>query len=774
MGTQPFREPSASADAGGHPSSDAGSLASVLHGIRDAFLTIDREWQVTFANAAACELIEARQDGLVGRSFWDAFPVASTPEYAARFRRAMDARVPVHFEAHSEATDRWFSKRVFPVSEGIAVIIEDVSERHHADSELLVATKALQRNEALFRSITEHSAEFITIVADDGRVLYASQSGARLLGMGPEELVGRHAAEFVHPDDAPTMLETYRTLRSAPDVAASMRVRLRHRDGSWRLIEGTGRNRIDDPAVRGIVSTARDITAQAAAEAELRMRAHLLDAVEQAVVATDLDGTITYWNRSAQTLYGWPTDTVLGHPAAEAIPVLAARLGDPATLESLRSGMSWSGDFDARRRDGSTFPAHVDCSPIAGPDGTMQGVVSVSSDLTERRMLEEQLRVTQKLEAVGSLAGGIAHDFNNILTAISSYSEMLLGDLIPGDPARHDVGEIHQAAQRAASLTRQLLAFSRHQVLQPRRMRLDETVQGMEGLLRRLVGEDIVLSVEAGHAPMRVLADPGQIEQVLMNLVVNARDAMAHGGALFVGLRSVVVDDGYAPARGMGVDPGSYVVLTVRDTGHGMSPAVRERAFEPFFTTKSTGKGTGLGLATVYGIVRQSQGFITLETVEGRGTTFEVYLPELEEKAECPGEAQAAADAAKRCGTILVVEDEAGVRAVARRVLEREGHTVVLADSGEAGLEILERRGKDFDLVLTDLVMPRMGGREMVDRMRAMGLSPAVLFMSGYTEDEIARREVGNGSGWLEKPFTIHGLRSRIQVVLGAVLAARA
>ena len=391
MGTQPFREPSASADPG-RPSSAAGSLASVLHGIRDAFLTIDRDWQVTFANAAACELIEARQDGLVGRSFWNAFPVASTPEYAARFRRAMDARVPVHFEAHSAATDRWFSKRVFPVSEGIAVIIEDVSERHRADGELRAATKALQRNEALFRSITEHSAEFITIVAEDGTVLYASQSGARLLGMEPADLVGHSAAEFVHPDDAPTMLETYRRLRSAPDVTASMRVRLRHRDGSWRLVEGTGRNRIDDPAVRGIVSTARDITAQAAADAELRMRAHLLDAVEQAVVATDLAGTITYWNRSAQTLYGWPADAVLGRRASEAVPVLAARLGDPATQECLRSGMSWSGEIDARRRDGSTFPAHVDCSPIAGPDGTLQGVVSVSSDLTERRMLEEQLR----------------------------------------------------------------------------------------------------------------------------------------------------------------------------------------------------------------------------------------------------------------------------------------------------------------------------------------------------------------------------------------------
>ncbi len=773
MGIQPIGELSGSVDPGDHLSA-ADSLAGVLHGVRDAFLTVNRDWQVTFANAAVGELVGARSEELVGRAFWDAFPVAATAEHAARFRHAMDARVPVHFEAHSAATGRWFSKRVFPVNDGIAVIIEDVSERHRADSELRAATTALQRNEALFRSITEHSVEFITIVAEDGRVLYASPSGANLLGMAPDELVGRNAAEFIHPDDAPTMLGAYRTLRSAPDATASMRVRLRHRDGSWRLVEGTGRNRIDDPAVRGIVSTARDITAQAAADAELRKRAHLLDAVEQAVIATDLAGRITYWNRSAQTLYGWPTNAVLGHRAADVVPAQAAKLDDPAVQACLQSGMSWSGEYDAQRRDGTTFPAHVDCSPISGPDGALRGVVSVSSDLTERRMLEEQLRVTQKLEAIGSLAGGVAHDFNNILTAITSYSEMLLTDLIPGDPARHDVNEIHQAAKRAASLTRQLLAFSRHQVLQPRLMHLEETVSGMERLLGRLIGEDIALSVDPGHAPMRVLADPGQIEQVLMNLVINARDAMPHGGALFISLRSAVVDESFAPARGVGAEPGSYVVLTVRDTGLGMSSAVRERVFEPFFTTKEKGRGTGLGLATVYGIVRQSQGFITLHTEEGHGTTFEIYLPELEEKAECPAEARAAALAAKRCGTILVVEDEAGVRAVARRVLEREGHTVVLADSGEAGLEILERRGRDFDLVLTDLVMPRMGGRLMVDRMRGMGLAPAVLFMSGYTEDEIARREVGDGVGWIEKPFTIDGLRKRVQSALEAVFTARA
>ena len=746
----------------------AGTLASALDGVRDAFLIVDREWRVAYANAAARDLAAPARRPVVGRTFWDAFPAAGQTERAAYFRRAMDERVPTTFEAQAGPADRWFEKRVFPVDEGIAVIVEDVSERRRGAAELQEATERLRRSEALFRSITEHSAELTTIVGMDGRVQYVTPAGAAMLGRAPAELVGRHVAAFTHPDDLPAMAGAFERLMAAPGAPVDLRARLRHADGSWRTLEGRGRNLLDDPAVRGIVSTARDITAQAAIGYELGMRARLLDAVEQAVIATDLDGRITYWNRFAQSLYGWRGDEVLGHPAAAAVPVQAAKLSDPEIRRTLNAGASWSGELELLRRDGSRFVARVDCSPINDPDGRPVGVVCVSSDLTDRRMLEEQLRVTQKLEAIGSLAGGVAHDFNNILTAITSYSEMLLDALIPGDPARSDVQEIHQAARRAASLTRQLLAFSRHQVLQPRAMRLDETVRGMEGMLRRLIGEDIALRVESAETPLGVMADPGQVEQVVMNLVVNARDAMPHGGALTIGLRRAPVTEAFARARGVDVVPGHYVVLTVQDTGEGMSAEVRERAFEPFFTTKPKGKGTGLGLATVYGIVRQSQGFLTLDSAEGRGTMFEVYLPELRRDAE-PATFDAARLApAKTTGTILLVEDEEGVRAVARRVLEREGHTVVWADSGAAGLEILRARGREFDLVLTDLVMPKMGGREMVDTMRGMGLDPVVLFMSGYTEDEIARREPCDAVGWIEKPFTVEELRSRIQAALAA------
>jgi len=772
MGTQPTLTPNGSTDAVRLASSDA-SLGNVLEGIRDAFLIVDRDWRVTFANAAARELIGAQRGELTGRSFWNVFPVAKRPEYAVHFRQAMEERVPARFEARATTMDRWFSKRVFPVDDGIAVIVEDVSDRHLAECELREATEALQRSEALFRSITEHSVEFTTIVGEDGTVLYASPSGAHLLGLEPDDLVGHAAVEFVHPEDLDTMLDTFRRLRAAPDTTTSMRVRMRHRDGSWRLLEGTGRNRLDDPAVQGIVSSARDITDRAGAEVTLRTQGRLLNAVAQAVIATDLGGRITYWNRFAESLYLWKADEALGRAAAGVVPVQASKLAEPETVQNLKAGASWSGELCVQRRDGSVFQAQVDFSPIQNPDGQPIGVVSVSSDLTERHLLEEQLRVTQKLEAIGSLAGGVAHDFNNILTAITSYSEMLLSDLIPGDPARHDVGEIHHAALRAASLTRQLLAFSRHQVLQPRVMQLDETVLGLEGMLRRLIGEDIVLSVETHGASLRVLADPSQVEQVLMNLVVNARDAMPHGGALIIGVRSATVDEAFAQSRGGGVKAGDYVVLSVRDTGQGMPSWVRERVFEPFFTTKAKGRGTGLGLATVYGIVRQSEGFVTLDTAEGQGTVFEIYLPQLDQCEDGQDETAVRAPMGKLRGRILLVEDEEGVRAVARRVLERDGHTVVWADSGETGLDILERRGSEFDLVLTDLVMPKLGGREMVNRMRALGLDPAVLFMSGYTEDEIARRDVAEGTGWIEKPFTVAELRSRIQAALAARLATR-
>jgi PAS domain S-box-containing protein len=423
--------------------------------------------------------------------------------------------------------------------------------------------------------------------------------------------------------------------------------------------------------------------------------------------------------------------------------------------------------------DGSEHVILNSAVPIMGAGGSIEGAIVLNQDVTEQRAAEEalrrseeQLRQAQKMEAVGQLAGGIAHDFNNLLTAILSYCELLLEEIRQGDPIRGDIEQIRQAGQRAAGLTRQLLAFSRRQVLQPKVLTLNTVVESTEGMLRRLIGADIVLEIRSEPALWHVLADPGQIEQVLVNLVVNARDAMPRGGRILVATSNLELRAD-SLMRANGVRPGTYVALLVRDTGVGIDPAHHARIFEPFFTTKEPGKGTGLGLSTVYGIVQQSGGHVTVESAPGEGATFTVLLPR-----HLGGEPARASRVDRRrlpggTETLLLVEDEAAVRSSARRLLERQGYTVLEARHGGDALRIVEESGRQVDLVVTDLVMPEMGGKELAERLRAHRPGLKVLFMSGYTEKVIAAGGVmPPNTGFVEKPFTVEQLMRRLREIL--------
>ncbi|MBR9989647.1 MAG: response regulator, partial [Gemmatimonadetes bacterium] len=375
--------------------------------------------------------------------------------------------------------------------------------------------------------------------------------------------------------------------------------------------------------------------------------------------------------------------------------------------------------------------------------------------------LEEKLRQTQKLEAIGKLAGGIAHDFNNLLTVITSYSELVLSELPEEAPNRADIEGIRRAADSAAALTRQLLAFGRRQVLQPRNLDLNGVVAAVESMLRRIIGERITLVFDPGQNVGTVRADPGQLEQVLMNLVVNARDAMPEGGTLRLATSRL------APSH---AGAGDFVRLTVSDTGTGMDGDTIARAFEPFFTTKPPGEGTGLGLPTVHGIVTQSGGRIEVDSTPGDGTTFRIYLPAVDAQAQEPEESPAAPVAARTAsGTILLVEDEEAVRLIVRRTLTRQGYDVVEACNGEEALRILKTRSEDIDLILTDLVMPEMGGRTLVIRVREQFTNPPpVVYMSGYAEeDALPADDFGGGDVLLEKPFTIQELLAVVGRAVG-------
>ena len=394
--------------------------------------------------------------------------------------------------------------------------------------------------------------------------------------------------------------------------------------------------------------------------------------------------------------------------------------------------------------------------------------IAVKQDISDFKQLEEQLRQSQKLEAIGMLAGGIAHDFNNLLTVIRGYSDLTLMRLSEEDPLHRNISEVKKAAERAAGLTRQLLAFSRKQVLQPKVLDLNAVVSELEKMLRRLIGEDIGLRTVLESDLGSVKADPGQIEQIIMNLAVNARDAMPQGGKLTIETTNVYLDEDYAKVH-IAVIPGPYVMFAVSDTGTGMDSRTQARIFEPFFTTKEKGKGTGLGLSTVYGIVKQSGGNIWVYSEVGQGTTFKVYLPRVDEGAQEYKRSAETEGAIQGSETILLAEDEEMVRKLARQVLEMHGYQVLEAANGGAALLICERHKEPIHLLITDVIMPEMSGRELADRLAQLRPEMKVLYMSGYTDNAIVHQGVlDEGANFIQKPFPTDALARKVREVLDA------
>ncbi|MEX2156899.1 MAG: ATP-binding protein [Gemmatimonadales bacterium] len=433
----------------------------------------------------------------------------------------------------------------------------------------------------------------------------------------------------------------------------------------------------------------------------------------------------------------------------------------------VRSGYRVSNsETQERARDGRP---RVFLNNVVGfvEDGHLVRVWGTQRDVSDQRHLEEQFRQAQKMEAVGQLAGGIAHDFNNLLTAILGNTQLLLRELPPGDAKRGDVEEIRKASERAASLTRQLLAYSRRQMLQPEVLDLNVVVADMDRMLRRLIGEHITLVTVAAPELGRVRADPNQIEQVIVNLAVNARDAMPNGGTLTIETANVELDETFTQAH-LGAVAGSYAMVAVTDTGAGMDATVQAHLFEPFFTTKEVGKGTGLGLATVYGIVKQSDGYISVYTEPGKGSSFKVYLPRTE-TPKGAATAPAKPGAARGSETVLVVEDEPAVLTLSRRALETQGYVVLAAADGAAALRVVERHGGTIHLLLTDVVMPGLSGRELADQLQARRPGIRVLYMSGYPGDAVVQHgTLLPGSAFLQKPFSPDGLARKVRDVLDA------
>jgi two-component system cell cycle sensor histidine kinase/response regulator CckA len=624
----------------------------------------------------------------------------------------------------------------------------------------------LRRSNELLRVIIEAAPTAIIGPDLDGRVHGVWNPAAeKMLGWTAQEAMGR-----LLPSVPAESQEEFRRFRERIREGLSLEgveVRRQRKDGT-PIDYGIYASPLRDHAGKtiGNVAVLVDATERKRLAVELQRLAIAIEQAAETIVITDPDGAIEYVNPAFSRVTGYSRDEVIGANPR----LLQSGKHDTAfyrTLwDTLGRGETWHGHFVNKRKDGTLFEEEATISPVRDEHGQVIHYVAVKRDVTQEVTLESQLRQSQKMEAVGRLAGGVAHDFNNLLFVITGHTDLLLQQTLAADPRRERLQHIADAASRAADLTRQLLAFSRRQVLEPTVLDLGELVRGLANMLPRLLGEDVDLRISIAPQLGEVRADAGQIEQVIMNLAVNARDAMPEGGQLTIQVKNVELDDEYARHH-EGAKAGPFVMLAVSDSGCGMAPETQRRIFEPFFTTKELGKGTGLGLSTVYGVVKQSNGYISVYSEPGQGTTFKVYLPRVDGSGGARGRERVDRFEARGSETILLVEDDAGVRRLACELLQVAGYTVLAAAGGAEALAIAEKYPGPVDLLLTDVVMPGMSGRDLARRLAERRPETKVVFMSGYTDDAIVHHGVlSPGTLLLGKPFTPATLGRRVREAL--------
>ncbi|HWG57912.1 MAG TPA: PAS domain S-box protein [Candidatus Acidoferrales bacterium] len=631
--------------------------------------------------------------------------------------------------------------------------------------------RQLIEREALFQLIGENAADMIAIVDMHGRRIYNSVSYQRVLGYTEEELRASLAFQQIHPDDRERVQRAAEEAR-VTGVGRTLEYRIRHKNGEWLTLESTS-SVIRDPKgePERLVIVNRNITERKRAEealfqSEASFRSMMEDAPYGIYRATP-EGKLLLVNPSLQKMLGYESGDGLLKTRLE-----TDVFRNPGEYQRMKEALAAGNElkdveWEWNRSDGTSITVRCSGHAARDPRSALAYFEIFVQDVTEKRVLERQLRMAQKMEAIGRLSGGIAHDFNNLLGVIIGYSGVLKKSLKPADPCYEHTVEIEKAGQRAASLTRQLLAFSRQQVLTPTVLNLNTLVADMQRMLPRLLGEDIHVSASLAPDLGSVKADQSQIEQTIMNLAVNSRDAMPAGGKLRIETSNVTLDAAYTRTH-PGSRAGEYVLLTISDSGTGMDPETLTHIFEPFFTTKELGKGTGLGLATVYGVVKQSNGYIWVESTPGEGASFQIYLPRHAEEAAAPAELKPEA-ARKPAGAkhILLVEDAEALRKLAQALLEGNGFHVTPAASAEDALEIVATQPLKFDLLLTDVVMPGMNGHALAEHLSARHPGFKVLFMSGYSDSfMLGHGALRPGVNLLHKPFTEAVLLAKVHEAL--------
>ncbi len=608
----------------------------------------------------------------------------------------------------------------------------------------------------------------VLLLAANGTVLYASASITAMTGYLPKELVGQNYWQFLDSEDASRIKYLLAQTSAQPGQDTLAQYRCRHRDGSWHYWEGIFTKRVADAERKVIVVLQRDISALKKAEEIVRASENeyrsMLDNLEQGIFLKDQSFRFIAANKPFCQGLGLSKADIVGKTDFDSYPRPLAekyRADDLLVLKEGRRVETEEHNF----RDGKLRTFRIVKTPVKDDDGRMVGVLGIFWDVTEQRHLEAQLRQAQKMEAVGQLAGGVAHDFNNLLTAILGNIALTLGSLPETEPSRELLLAAENAAVRASELTNRLLGFSRQTILRPQPTNLHTCIEETVRILRRTIDPRITLEVHTAPELWTVQADPCQMNQVLMNLCLNARDAMPDGGRLLLETENVVLSEEYARAH-LQARPGSFVRLAVQDTGHGILPEIRSRIFEPFFTTKGPGKGTGLGLAMVFGIIQQHQGWIDCSSEVNQGTCFSVYLPR-HGQVSAPGSSPARAKRpAGGNETILLADDEPSIRTLGRTILQRYGYRVVLAEDGQEAVELFQREKERIDLVILDLTMPRLSGHDAFRQLLDIDPKTRVLFASGYSAEHVSAAEHERILGFVSKPYRPDDLAHMVRAAL--------
>ncbi|MFP4499656.1 MAG: PAS domain S-box protein [Candidatus Hydrogenedentota bacterium] len=722
-------------------------------------------------------------ENIIGKHHYDVFP--DLPEkWREVHRKALRGEISRAERDPYERTDgtvEWTRWECRPWHEkdgaigGIIVYTEVITERVEAEEVLRERTELLQ-------NITDNMFDMVAITDMAGVFTYVGPSH-RVLGFEPEELLGTTVFEYVHPDDADHIAGEFAAFvaQPAPDKTRTVEYRQRCKDGSYLWLETVGKFLFrDDGTPYALFFSSRNVTERKQAEqalwaSEMRFKEMLRNVASVAVQGYAMDGTVRYWNQASEMFYGYTEAEALGQNLLDLIIPPAMRedvIADMGRMAETGEANPAS-ELELMRKDGSPIQIYSSHTLVHVP-GQEPELFCIDIDITERKQAEEererlgaQLMQAQKMESVGRLAGGVAHDFNNMLNVILGHTELAIDALSAESPLRGDLEEIQKAAERSANLTRQLLAFARKQTIAPKVLDLNETIATMLTMLQRLIGEDIDLVWKPGGRLAPVLIDPGQVDQMLANLCVNARDAIGHKhGKITIETANVRFDEAYC-AEHAGFVPGAHVMLAVSDDGCGMDEETCAKIFEPFFTTKGVGEGTGLGLATIYGIVKQNDGFINVYSEPDEGTTFRIYIPALEMAPPQEDGPVVRAEPAGGTETILVVEDEPAILSMTRTVLERLGYTVLTASAPSEALRVAREQVGAVDLLITDVVMPEMHGRAMAEQLQALCPGLKSLFMSGYTANVIAHQGVlDEGVNFIEKPFSLQDLARKVREAL--------